>query len=66
MNDPIDSVDLAGELASIASATNDPATAQHLMEIVEHLLVEAGLPSSDDCDREVPTSRGVPPLQTYR
>lgn len=44
MNNKIDIVKLARELAQIASTTVDPETGRLLMEVVERLLKEAGLP----------------------
>lgn len=48
MSDVTDIVELATELAGIASATTDPETARRLMVIVRRLLSEADLPSDDD------------------
>ncbi|HTI79815.1 MAG TPA: hypothetical protein VL614_05130 [Acetobacteraceae bacterium] len=50
-----DFVELARELASIASATTDPAAARRLVEIVERLLSEAGLPPGEQGGGETPT-----------
>jgi hypothetical protein len=49
MANEVDLEKLAHEIAEIAAATNDPDTAQRLMELVERLLREAGLrrPDSD-------------------
>ena len=44
MTDKIDVVELAHELARIASATRDPETGRQLMGIVERILAAAGLP----------------------
>jgi hypothetical protein len=44
MSDKADSVSLARELAHIASTTTDPETARQLMELVDRLLTQAGLP----------------------
>ena len=49
-----DFVELARELASIASATTDPATARRLIEIVERLLAEAGLPPGEQGGGDTP------------
>ena len=48
MTDGINVLELARELARIASTTSDLETAQLLMELVERLLVAAGLPPSTD------------------
>jgi hypothetical protein len=48
MSDKFDVVELARELAKIASATKDQETARRLMELVERLLNAAGLPSGHD------------------
>ncbi len=55
MGDLMDIVDLATELARIASKTTDPAAARRLMAIVRRLLSEAGLPHDDDGGGEAPT-----------
>jgi hypothetical protein len=55
MDDMPDIVELATELAAIASATTDPATARSLMEMVQRLLIEAGLPMDDRGSGETPT-----------
>jgi hypothetical protein len=44
MNDKNDVVELAREIAEIASLTTDPETGRLLMELVERLLRQAGLP----------------------
>ena len=44
MTDKIDVVELAHELARIASTTRDPETGRQLMEVVERILGAAGLP----------------------
>ncbi|HUB11308.1 MAG TPA: hypothetical protein VMB34_05060 [Acetobacteraceae bacterium] len=44
MNQTVDPVELARELAKIASTTNDPATAQRLLQLIERLVSIAGLP----------------------
>ena len=44
MNTKIDIVELARELAEIASRCTDPDTGRRLMEMIERLLREAGLP----------------------
>lgn len=44
MSDRIDIVELAREIAKIASKTDDAETGRLLMELVERLLKEAGLP----------------------
>jgi hypothetical protein len=43
-----DFVELARELAGLASMTTDPVTARRLIEIVERLLAEAGLPPDEE------------------
>jgi hypothetical protein len=48
MSDRVDIVELAREIAKIASATTDSETAQLLLVVVERLLRAAGLPSGDD------------------
>jgi hypothetical protein len=48
MNDMTDPVELATELASIASATSEVETARQLIEIVQRLLADAGLPPDDE------------------
>jgi hypothetical protein len=45
MSDRIDVVELAHEIAKIASTTTDPDTGRQLMKLVERLLGQAGLPS---------------------
>ena len=50
-----DFVDLARELASLASTTSDPATARQLMKIVERLLGEAGLPPCENGGGDLPS-----------
>ena len=47
MADEVDLERFACEVAEIASTTNDPDTAQRLMELVESLLREAGLRPRD-------------------
>jgi hypothetical protein len=47
MANEVDLERLAREVAEIASTTNDPDTAQRLMELVERLLREAGLRPRD-------------------
>ncbi len=44
-----DIVNLAEELAEIASLTTDPEAARRLMQVVKRLLAAAGLPRDDDC-----------------
>lgn len=44
MMDKIDPMELARELARIASTTTDEETGRRLMEIVERILQAAGLP----------------------
>ncbi len=44
MSDRINVADLAREIATIASTTNDPETGRLLMELVDRLLREAGSP----------------------
>ena len=48
MSGRMDIVELAREIAKIASATKDEETARLLLGIVERLLRSAGLPSSND------------------
>jgi hypothetical protein len=55
MDDAMDIVELANELASIATVTTDPATARRSLEIVERLLAEAGLSRDEDGGGEPPT-----------
>ncbi len=50
-----DFVELARELASLASTTSDPVTARRLMDIVERLLGEAGLPPCEHGGGDTPT-----------
>ena len=47
MANEVDLEKLAREVAEIAATTNDPDTAQRLMELVERLLREAGLRRPD-------------------
>jgi hypothetical protein len=47
MDDSNDIVELAREIADIARTTTDPETGRFLMELVERLLMEAGLPPDD-------------------
>lgn len=51
MTDTIDVMELAHEIAQIASQTSAPDTGRHLMEVVEQTLRAAGL---------LPGSRGWP------
>jgi len=44
MTDTIDVVELAHELAEIASTTSDPETGRQLMEVVERIMRVVGLP----------------------
>ena len=44
MTETIDVVELAHEIAQIASQTSDPETGRQLMEVVERILRAAGLP----------------------
>ena len=44
MADEIDPVELACEIAGIASATGDPETGRRLVNLVDRLLTTAGLP----------------------
>jgi hypothetical protein len=62
MNDAPDIVELATELAGIASATSDPETARRLMVVVERLLAAAGLPREEEGGGEVPTGWLAEPL----
>jgi hypothetical protein len=48
MSDRIDVVELAREIAKIASTTTDPETGRLLMELVERLLEQAGLPPATE------------------
>lgn len=45
MTERVDLVELAREMAFIASMTNDPNAGRRLMELVDKLLREAGLPA---------------------
>ena len=47
MGDSNEIVELACEITEIARTTTDPATGWLLMELVERLLMEAGLPPED-------------------
>lgn len=47
MSDPLDVLELARELARLASTTSDQETGRRLMELVERLLRTAGLPPGD-------------------
>lgn len=47
MNDKTDIVELARELAEIARTTTDQETGRRLVELVERLLGEAGLPPAE-------------------
>jgi hypothetical protein len=55
----IDLSDLADELAEIARTTTDAQAGARLMEVVERLLVEAGLLRGDEGGGELP-SNGQP------
>ena len=44
MTELYDVIELAERLASIASRTNEPEIGRELMQIVDRLLTEAGLP----------------------
>jgi len=55
MSGPEDLIELARELARLASTTTDPVTARRLVEIVERLLTEAGLPPDEHGGGEPPT-----------
>ena len=46
--DATELVELARELAAIASTTTDPETGRQLMDVVARLLSDAGLPQLDD------------------
>jgi hypothetical protein len=46
MADTIDPVELAQEIAGIASASAEATTARRLLELVDRLLTQAGLPPS--------------------
>lgn len=47
MPDTIDPVELAHEIARIASTTTDPESGRLLLELVEKLMQAAGLPPRD-------------------
>ena len=47
MINSIDPVDLANEIAEIASTTNDSEIGRRLVELVKRLLEAAGLPDND-------------------
>lgn len=44
MANPLDPIELARKIAGIASKTRDPDTGLELIELVDRLLTEAGLP----------------------
>ena len=48
MTSDTDLMELAHELARIASTTNDAETGRLLMLVVHRLLTEAGLPNAED------------------
>ena len=48
MADEIDPVELACEIAGIASKTEDPETGRRLVNLVNRLLTTAGLPLADE------------------
>ncbi|MGC1409458.1 MAG: hypothetical protein WA864_10995 [Acetobacteraceae bacterium] len=48
MSDKIDVIELAREIARIASTTNDPETGRLLLELIERLLQAIGLPPGND------------------
>ncbi len=48
MTSDTDLMELAHELARIASTTNDAETGRLLMLVVHRLLTEAGLPAAED------------------
>lgn len=54
MRGEFDPVDLADELAEIARATRDPATATRLLDLTQRLLAGAGLEEDDDGGGEMP------------
>jgi len=58
-NDNIDLVDLAHQLAEIASTTTDRDTGQLLTELVKWLLEQAGLPPDHDAGGGAPPSHWV-------
>ncbi len=46
MSTGFDPVEIANAIAKIASETQEPETARQLMELVNRLLTQAGLPSA--------------------
>jgi hypothetical protein len=46
MSTGFDAVEIANAIAEIASKTQEPETARRLMELVDRLLTQAGLPAA--------------------
>ena len=46
MSTGFDPVEIANAIAEIASKTQEPVTARRLMELVDRLLTQAGLPAA--------------------
>lgn len=66
MTEEISIVELAREIAAIASATTDPETGRLLMELVGRLLEAAGLPPDDvDGGGELPSHWNSAPVDAY-
>ena len=53
----LDLLELADELAEIARTTTDAATGERLMQVVERLLSDSGLPSDDSSGGGMPPGR---------
>jgi hypothetical protein len=65
MTEQISIVELAHELAAIASTTMDPETGRLLTELVERLLEAAGLPPDDEGGGELPSEWYSAPVDAY-
>ena len=59
MTDTTDIADLAQELAEIARTTKDRETSRRLMQGVERLLTEAGLPPGEEGGGQPPSDWAV-------
>jgi hypothetical protein len=66
MNEQINIVELAHEIAAIAGTTTDPETGRLLTELVGRLLEAAGLPPEDgEGGGELPSHWNSAPVDAY-